>query len=100
MKNIKTAILLIAAITLVVLYIYYNNQAKIIDVDKDLLQPPAETPTNTMPEGALSTCIDKTIGESCSFIINQQEHIGICHDIVGTLTCGPGTETSEENEPQ
>jgi hypothetical protein len=98
MKKSRTLWLLAMAVIVVSLYIFSNIQSPAITVDENKSQPPAETPQDKGPEGAFSSCVNKNITDKCSFIINQKESAGICHDIMGTLTCGPSFP--DEKEPR
>jgi hypothetical protein len=99
MKNSKTLGLLAVAVLVVGLYIFSNTQPATITVDENKSQPPAEIPQDNGPEGALSSCVDKSVTDKCSFIINAQEQDGVCQDIMGTLTCGPSYSEQEGNQP-
>ncbi len=91
MKSKRNILLVLTAIAIVCLYVYdmYDTQT-FNNTDPATAQLEMIPPTNQMPEGALSNCIDAEVGASCSFTINQKNHDGTCQDILGTLTCGPG----------
>lgn len=91
MKSKRNILLVLVAVAVGCLYVYdMYSQETISGTDALTAQMEMTPPSNQMPEGALSSCVDAEAGASCSFIINQKDHNGTCQDILGTLTCGPG----------
>ncbi len=83
----KLLILFLVTCALVSGYIFMYNKAETLPTQDSTEQ--LQEPTERAPEGAFSSCIDKTEGDACIFIIAEVAYDGVCQDIMGTLTCGP-----------
>lgn len=91
MQRLLLPVLFLAATALIASYIYHSNSAAKSADDglESLPAPPARSLEELAPEGAYSSCVEKTEGDECIFTVNDNDYDGVCQNIYDTLTCGP-----------
>ena len=91
MQRLLLPFLFLLAAALLTSYIYYSNTAAQHVVDETEVPPaPPTAPVEELaPEGAYSSCVEKTEGDGCAFTVNNVDYDGVCQNIYDTLTCGP-----------
>lgn len=89
MKQLSLTLLLLL-VAGVLLYVYTTQRQVNMSTEAVTHESaPEGNPGMVIPEGALVSCEEKTVGDGCYFIIQEEKRDGICQDIMGTLTCGP-----------